>query len=451
MGNDPKVSCILQGSLLGDACPDGYMERIDNRDWTVGIIGLGYVGLPLAVEFARQGFGVRGVDLDPGKIEHLKSGTSYIMDVPDADILMSLAAGMKVSTDYRVLEGCDSYHIVVPTPLRKSKDPDISYIVGAMERLRPVISWDRSPLVILESTTYPGSTRELIANDLSRDGQRPGTDFFVAFSPERVDPGNTQYNTRNTPKVIGGVSKACTAIATHLYAQVVEKVISVDSPEEAEMVKLLENTFRAVNIGLVNELTLMADRMGINIWNVIEAARTKPFGFMAFFPGPGLGGHCIPLDPMYLSWRAKMYDFYNRFIELATDINGNMPRFVIGKAARVLNDRKKPISGSKILVLGVAYKSDIDDTRESPALEIIKMLEEMGGQVEYSDPNVPVLNLHGRILESVALTPEYLRKLDLAILVTAHRAFDYKLIETSTDRILDCRNGFGAGPSITKL
>ncbi|PKK88743.1 MAG: UDP-N-acetyl-D-glucosamine dehydrogenase [Candidatus Wallbacteria bacterium HGW-Wallbacteria-1] len=427
------------------------MERVDSRDWTVGVVGLGYVGLPLAVEYARAGFRVRGVDLNRSKLEKLASGESYILDVSDSDLREALDAGLEFSDDYASLEGCDSLHIVVPTPLRKSKDPDISYIVRATESLIPAIVSRKGVLIVLESTTYPGSTRELIVHVLERRGLRIGEDFHAAFSPERVDPGNATYNTKNTPKVIGGVTPGCTELARHLYSQVIETVIAVGSPEEAEMVKLLENTFRAVNIGLVNEMTLMADRMGINFWNVIDAAKTKPFGFMAFYPGPGLGGHCIPLDPMYLSWKAKMFDFYNRFIELATDINGNMPRFVIQKLTRILNTEAKSVKGSRILLLGVSYKADIDDTRESPAIEIIRMLRDLEAEVAFSDPHVESLGVDGLEQDSFQLNPEGVESFDCVVLLTAHSAFDYEMIESSARLILDCRNGFGNSEKVVKL
>lgn len=427
------------------------IEAIKAKKWSAGIIGLGYVGLPLAVEYAKVGFSVKGVDLNQEKLDTINSGKSYILDVSDKELKTALDKGMQVSSDYNLLKGCDSIHIVVPTPLRKSKDPDVSYIVMAMENLEPLIKKGSGTLIVLESTTYPGSTRELIGNLLVKKGLEPGKDFFLAFSPERVDPGNPHYSTKNTPKVIGGLTSSCTALSKFLYSQVIETVIAVDSPEEAEMVKLLENTFRAVNIGLINELTLMADRMGINIWNVIDAAKTKPFGFMPFYPGPGLGGHCIPLDPMYLSWKAKMFDFYNRFIELATDINGNMPRFVIQKLTRILNDCEKSVRGSSILCLGVSYKADIDDVRESPSIGIIRMLEELGAKVSYCDPHVPQFNTKDGVMRGLELESLTPGDFDCVILLTAHKLFNYNEIAEKSRLILDCRNGFNKAKNIVKL
>jgi UDP-N-acetyl-D-glucosamine dehydrogenase len=430
----------------------GALEKIENikaRNWTAGIVGLGYVGLPLAVEYAKKGFKVKGVDLNMSKLDLIKSGKSYILDVSDTDLSRALESGFEVSNDYALLTDCDSIHIVVPTPLRKSKDPDISYIVKAMENITPLVKKGAGTLIVLESTTYPGSTRELIGNELIKKGLDPGLDFYLAFSPERVDPGNSRYSTKNTPKVIGGLTPSCTAVSKFLYGQVIDTIIAVGSPEEAEMVKLLENTFRAVNIGLVNELTLMADRMGINIWNVIDAAKTKPFGFMPFYPGPGLGGHCIPLDPMYLSWKAKMFDFYNRFIELATDINGNMPRFVIQKLTRILNDHERSVKGSKILCLGVSYKADIDDVRESPALEIIRLLEDLGARVDYIDPYVCKFKTLKGTMKSQD-NPDY-SSYHCLVLLTGHSAFDYKAIQKQARLILDCRNGFESSDNVVKL
>ncbi|MCK4524250.1 nucleotide sugar dehydrogenase, partial [candidate division WOR-3 bacterium] len=364
------------------------LEKIRNRKACIGIIGLGYVGLPLAVEYALTGYKVYGIDLLEEKIKMLKSGKSYIIDVKKSNIKKVIKNKLLVpSTKFDVIKKVDIVIIAVPTPLRKSKDPDTSYITNAVNSIKKYLHKDM--LIVLESTTYPGTTRELIADEIADMGFTLSKDIFIAFSPERVDPGNKEYNTKNTPKVVGGLAKKDTEIACAIYSEVIENIVKVNTLEEAEMVKLLENTFRAVNIGLVNELAIMCHRMNIDIWNVINAAATKPFGFMPFFPGPGIGGHCIPLDPMYLAWRAKMYDYYNRFIELSSDVNSNMPRFIVGKVGELLNKHKKSVNGSKILLMGVAYKKDIDDLRESPSLEIYKLLKEEGAVVDYTDTYVP--------------------------------------------------------------
>src|SRR5262245_52214954 len=342
--------------------------RLQSREARVGVVGLGYVGLPLAVEFARSGLLTVGIDLDDRKVAAIQNGDSYIPDVPAADVRELVAAGrLRATTDFKVVEALDTINICVPTPLRKTKDPDMSYIVSAVEsiaaHLRP------GTLVILESTTYPGTTEEVVQPLLERDGLKAGQSFFLAFSPERVDPGNGTFTTRNVPKVVGGTTPTCSHLARALYSTAIDTVVPVSSPRVAELVKLLENTFRAVNIGLVNEIALMCDKLRIDVWEVIEAAKTKPFGFMPFYPGPGLGGHCIPIDPCYLSWKAKQSGFEARFIELAGQVNGSMPHFVVDKIGEALNGARKPINGSRVLVVGVTYKRDIDDIRESPALD----------------------------------------------------------------------------------
>jgi len=422
----------------------GLQEKIKNKTAKVGVVGLGYVGLPLAIEFCKAGFEVIGIDISEAKVQQLRAGQSYVLDVPGKDVTTFVQSGkLTLSTDYSLVKELDSVSIAVPTPLRKTKDPDVSFIVSAMENCKPYLH--HNMLIVLESTTYPGTTKELIAHEVQNLGFTIGRDMFVAFSPERVDPGNQHYNTKNTPKVIGGVTETCTLLAKQLYEKVIDQVVPVGSTDEAEMVKLLENTFRAVNIGLVNELTLMCDRMGIDIWNVINAAGTKPFGFMPFYPGPGLGGHCIPLDPVYLSWKAKTYNFYNRFIELASDINGNMPRFTVNKLASVLNRQKKALNGSKILILGISYKRNINDLRESPALEIFEMLKEEGADVVYHDPYVStfVENESHHVL-SQPLTKELLRSVDGVLLATDHDCFDLDLILEHAPVILDTRNAFKA-------
>ncbi len=418
------------------------LKKLASGKPTVGVVGLGYVGLPLALEFVHGGCNVIGIDIDPAKVKKINAGGSTVVDVHDTEVKAARATKRFVaSADYRTLAKCDAISIAVPTPLRKSRDPDVSYIQAAVSELKPHLQ--RNQVIVLESTTYPGTTREILAASVADSGFTIGKDIYVAFSPERVDPSNKVWKIRNTPKVIGGITPACTEAGTALYSRAVDTVVPVGSCEEAEMVKLLENTYRAVNIGLVNELMLMCDRMDINIWNVVDAAKTKPFGFMPFYPGPGIGGHCIPLDPIYLAWKAKMFNHYNRFIELATDINGNMPRFVVNRVARMLSRKsKKAINGSKILVLGIAYKPDVDDVRESPGLEVLKLLEHEGARVDYSDPHIPEFDEGGRTFTSVPLTPAKLKGYDAGLLVTAHKRFNYPLIARNMKQILDCRGAF---------
>ncbi|MEO0234047.1 MAG: nucleotide sugar dehydrogenase [candidate division WOR-3 bacterium] len=420
------------------------LQKVKDKKSVISVIGLGYVGLPLAVEFAKAGFSVYGIDLLSEKVELLKKGESYILDVDKKDVKDVVNKRFFPTTDYSVVKKSDCVLIAVPTPLQKSKDPDVSYITGAMDHIVKYLHKDM--LIVLESTTYPGTTRELIADRVSKFGYKVGQDFFVAFSPERVDPGNPKYNTKNTPKVVGGITGKDTLITKMLYEQVIEKVITVNSPEEAEMVKLLENTFRAVNIGLVNELAIMCHRMGIDIWNVIDAASSKPFGFMPFYPGPGIGGHCIPLDPMYLSWKAKMYDYYNRFIELASDVNSNMPRFVLNKVTEILNRYKKTLNGSKVLLMGITYKKDIDDLRESPALEVYHLLKEMGALITVYDPMVNSFidekGEHKKVKVLKSIKENEIRKFDCVILLTDHSSFDYEMVAKNAKIIFDTRNGF---------
>jgi len=420
------------------------LAKIRNKSASIGIAGLGYVGLPLAVEFAKAGFKVIGVDLSAERVEMLKKGKSYVLDVSSAEVDRTMRGGnFTISTSYVILKESDVIIICVPTPLRKTKDPDITYIKEAVAQIKKIIHFPI--LIVLESTTYPGTTRELIVNEIESEGCQVGKDFFVAFSPERVDPGNPIFKTKNIPKVVGGITLHCTELARALYDHVVEKVIPVKSTEEAEMVKLLENTFRSVNIALVNEMALMCDRMGIDIWHVIEGAASKPFGFMPFYPGPGIGGHCIPLDPAYLSWKAKTYNFYNRFIELATDINGNMPHFVVRKLTQILNQQKKPLNGSRILLLGMTYKSDVDDVRESPGVEIYRLLRQENCLVDYHDPYVPCIKgLQGEegVLHSKELTKEGLRSYDCVLLTVNHQQFNYPFIAEHAQLIFDTRNAF---------
>ncbi len=419
------------------------LEKIESRRARTGIVGLGYVGLPLAVEFARAGFHTTGIDLDERKTQAINEGRSYIPDVQTSDVLVLQRAGkLDATTDFAIVKDLDTINICVPTPLRKTKDPDMSYIVSAVEAVAKYLH--PGMLIILESTTYPGTTDEVMQPLLEATGLKAGVDFFIAFSPERVDPGNPNFQTHNVPKVVGGLTPECLKLASALYSSAIETIVPVSSTRVAEMVKLLENTFRAVNIGLVNELALMCDRMNIDVWEVVDAARTKPFGFMAFYPGPGLGGHCIPIDPFYLSWKAKQSGFDPRFIELAGHINGGMPHYVVDKVGEALNTRRKPINGSHILVAGVAYKRDIDDVRESPALDVMGLLHEKGARISYADPYVP--EVHGREwsgrydIKAVDLTRGSLGRYDCVVIVTDHKVFDYDALVAEADLIVDTRN-----------
>ncbi len=427
-------------------------RRITTRKAHVAVIGLGYVGLPLAVEFAQAGFRVTGIDLNARRVAQLEAGRSYIQDVPTREVRALVRSGrLSATTDFGVLRHADAVSICVPTPLSKQRDPDVSFIVAAVEQVKRYVH--AGMLVILESTTYPGTTDELILPELQSTGLRVGKDFFLAFSPERVDPGNPTWQTRNTPKVVGGVTPACTKVAVELYRQRLDRVVPVSSPQVAEMVKLLENTFRSVNIGLVNELALLCRRLKIDVWEVIEAAATKPFGFMPFYPGPGLGGHCIPIDPFYLSWKARATGFEARFIELAGYVNGRMPEHAADLVAQALNARGKAVRGANVLVLGMAYKAEIDDVRESPSFDIMKTLEDRGAKVAYSDPYVPTLDYFGRRLKSIPLTPSHLRRFDCAVIATAHRSFPYPLIVRHSRAVVDTRNALKGrrSPKIVRL
>jgi UDP-N-acetyl-D-glucosamine dehydrogenase len=419
------------------------LRRIKDGKARAGVVGLGYVGLPLAVEFARSGLTCVGLDVDARKVASITRGESYIPDVPSADVQQLLTAGrLSATTDFSVVADLDTINICVPTPLRKTKDPDMSYIVSAVEAI--AVHLHPGMLVVLESTTYPGTTEEVVQPILESGGLKAGVDFFLAFSPERVDPGNGAFNTRNVPKVVGGTTPDCAAIACALYGTSIDTVVPVSSPRVAEMVKLLENTFRAVNIGLVNEMALMCDRLGINVWEVVDAAQTKPFGFMPFYPGPGLGGHCIPIDPFYLSWKARQYGFEPRFIELAGHINGAMPHATVDKIADALNVQKKALNGARILVAGIAYKKDINDMRESPALDVMGLLHQQGARVSYADPHVPKLDgrawLGGYDLESLTLDSVSAAGVDCVAILTEHSAFDYDSIVASAPLIVDTRN-----------
>lgn len=430
-------------------------RRITDRTAKVAVVGMGYVGLPLAMEVVRAGFEVLGIDVDSGKVEGLNNGRSHVLDVPDETVRLARESGKFTAyADYEPIRRADCVSICVPTPLKKTRDPDISYVTQAVEGILPRLH--PGMLVVLESTTYPGTTEELIRSEVEKAGFRVGEDVLIAFSPERVDPGNKVYNTRNTPKVIGGCTPACTETAKFFYEQVIEKVVPVSSTQTAEMVKLLENTFRVVNIGLVNEVAVMCDKLGISVWEVIEAASTKPFGFMPFYPGPGLGGHCIPIDSLYLSWKMKSLNYNARFIELASEINTEMPAYCVGRIAKILNQRRKAVNGSKILVLGVAYKRDVSDTRESPAIDVIRLLEADGAEVDYHDPYVPELvmdHASGRETKrSVSLTPAVVVGYDLVVLTTDHSAVDYAMVQAHAQVIFDTRNACrGRFQNVVKL
>jgi UDP-N-acetyl-D-glucosamine dehydrogenase len=413
-------------------------QMIGSRQARVGVLGLGYVGLPLAVEFARAGFAVTGIDIDESKVAQINAGDSYVLDVAAAELAPLAEAGrLRATTDFSALRELDTVNICVPTPLRKTRDPDMSYIDAACRHI--ACHLHPGMLIILESTTYPGTTEEFVLPMLEQSGLRVGQDFFLCFSPERVDPGNPRFQTGNIPKVVGGVTTACTRLGVRLYQQALATVVPVSSTRVAEMVKLLENTFRMINIGLANEMALMCDRMGIDVWEVIDAAATKPFGFMPFYPGPGLGGHCIPIDPFYLSWKTRQAGMEARFIELAGYINTQMPHFVVDKVQNALNERGKPLKGSRIHILGVAYKRDINDIRESPALDILHLLKLRGAVLTYSDPFVPQLQVDDLALTS--LPPETAAPAaDCVVIVTDHSAFDYPRLLEQAQLVVDTRN-----------
>jgi UDP-N-acetyl-D-glucosamine dehydrogenase len=415
------------------------LQRIEDRSAVIGVIGLGYVGLPLAVEFAKAGFHVIGYDVSERVTKLLMAGQSHIQDVPAKEIAALVKSGaFEATTEESRLNETDAISIAVPTPLSKTRDPDMSYVIAAAgaatRQAHPGL------LVVLESTTYPGTTREVLLPALTERGLTVGEDVFVAFSPERVDPGNPVYGTKNTPKVVGGITPACTELATALYDSCIDTTVPVSSPEAAELVKLLENTFRSVNIGLVNEMAIVCDKLGVNVWEVIDAAATKPFGFMKFTPGPGIGGHCIPLDPHYLAWKMRTLNYKTRFIDLASEINSQMPAFVVEKVTHALNAQRKPVNGSRILVLGVAYKRDIDDVRESPALDVIRLLEEQGAAVSFHDPYISTIVEDGHTKHGVDLTAPMLQETDAVVIVTDHRSVDYQFVMDNASLIVDSRN-----------
>ncbi len=432
------------------------IEKFTTRRARVAVIGLGYVGLPLALVFAEAGYAVTGIDIDPRKVDAIHRGDSYIEDIPSATLLRYATAdrgggSLRATTDFSVLASCDAVSICVPTPLGKTGDPDISYIISAADEitrhLRPGM------LVVLESTTYPGTTTEVILPRLNGNGVglRAGVDFFLCFSPERVDPGRTDWTTYNTPKVLGGVTPACLAVGQALYSSAIQTIVPVSSTETAEMVKLLENTFRAVNIGLVNEVLLMCDKLGLDAWEVIEAAASKPFGFMKFTPGPGLGGHCIPIDPLYLSWKLKTLDYKARFIEMASEINTAMPRYWVQKVQDALNEVGKPVKGSRILVLGVAYKRDVSDLRESPALDIIQLLEDKGAHVSYHDPHVPAFQVDGMEMASTHDLDGALVASDCVVIATDHSAYDWPAIQSQARLLVDTRHTIPVAAGLRRL
>ncbi|MFW6193002.1 MAG: nucleotide sugar dehydrogenase [Gemmatimonadota bacterium] len=419
---------------------ESLLRRIEDRDARVAVVGLGYVGLPVAAHFAEGGFDVIGLDVNPAVVEAVSGGRSHIEDVASGRVERLVADGkLSATDDFDALADADAVIVCVPTPLSKTQDPDVSYVKSATEdvrdRLRP------GQLVVLESTTYPGTTREMVLETLEESGLEVGEDFFLAFSPERIDPGNETWTFGNTPKVVGGLTASCHELAVALYEQVVDEVVEVSSPEAAELTKILENTFRAVNIALANEMAVIADRLGIDVWEVIDAAATKPYGFMRFHPGPGLGGHCIPVDPHYLSWKMESLQYRTRFIELASDINAEMPRHVVSKVADALNEDQKSVNGSRVLVLGAAYKPNVDDTRESPALDVIRLLEEKGASVRYHDPHVPEVKLgEEETRRSVELTAGELEACDAAVVATDHDAIDWRLVVDHAPAVVDARN-----------
>lgn len=433
---------------------EALLQKLNDRTAKIAVIGLGYVGLPLAVEFAEAGYVVLGVDVSAEKVAQLNDGVSYIEDISTEELAAQVNAGrLSATTEYSRLDEADTLIICVPTPLRKTRDPDLSYVAGATEEiakyLRPGV------LLVLESTTYPGTTEDIILPRMLEGGFEVGENVFIAFSPERIDPANKTFGVRNTPKVIGGVTEACTEVACKLYSAAVDTVVPVSSPRTAEMVKLLENTFRAVNIGLINEIAIMCDKLGIDVWEVIDAAKTKPFGFMPFYPGPGLGGHCIPIDPLYLSWRLKSFNYNARFIELADEINTNMPRYVITKISEALNDDAKPIRNSKVLVMGVAYKRDVNDVRESPALDVIGLLQQQGADVCYHDPFVPTIRLEGDSrMTSTDMSDELLASADCVVIVTDHTTSDWQDLLDKSKLVVDTRNavsGYSGKAKVVKL
>jgi UDP-N-acetyl-D-glucosamine dehydrogenase len=425
-------------------------QRIASREVEIAVIGLGYVGLPLALAFAEKGFRVFGLDIDADRVAQLQAGRSHVGDVADADVAREVEAGRLIpTTSYAEAARADCIQICVPTPLTKTKDPDVSFIVSAVEGVKQHLR--SGQLVILGSTTYPGTTRDLYRPMLEEGGLRVGEDFCLAFAPERIDPANRDFALNEVPKVVGGETPLCTRLASKLYEAIFDRVVQVSSSESAEMVKLLENTFRMINIGLANEVAMICHRLGLDVWEVIDAAATKPYGFMKFVPGPGLGGHCIPVDPNYLAWKMRSLDYTARFIETASEINSAMPAWVVDRIARILNEDERAVKGSSILLLGLAYKPDVSDTRESPAIDIVVMLQERGAAVLYHDPLIPETELGGRPQKSIELTDEALRSADLVVVTTAHSGVDYARVARLARRVLDTRNATGGVPDATNI
>ena len=427
-------------------------NKIENREAQIGVIGLGYVGLPLAMEFVRAGFHVTGIDVDQEKVKKLNRGENYIQDIKDESVKNAVEMNqLSATSDFSVIQNLDAISICVPTPLNKQKNPDISFINQVMENMKDFIHHDM--LIVLESTSYPGTTRELILPEMESKGLRVGHEFYLCFSPERIDPGNEKYKTANTPKILGGITPKCGEMGGFLYETIVEQVVKVSSPETAEMVKLLENTFRAINIGLANEVAIMCEKLGIDVWEVIDAAATKPFGFMKFTPGPGLGGHCIPIDPHYLSWKLKTLDYNARFIELAAEMNTSMPLHMVDLVREGLNRNGKGIFGSQIIVIGVAYKKNVNDVRESPALDVMKLLKNDGAELSFYDPYVSFVGLNGnRMMGIETLTKETLNNSDAIVIMTDHDQIDFQFVEENSDLIIDSRNVIkNDHPNVIKL
>ncbi|WP_172371589.1 nucleotide sugar dehydrogenase [Sporosarcina jiandibaonis] len=429
-------------SIILNHTAEQLINKLETKKATVGVVGLGYVGLPLAVEKAKAGFTVIGFDVQEEKVRMVNEGNNYIGDVVQEDLeSLVFSEKLKATADYTFIRDVDAVAICVPTPLDIYKQPNMEYVKGSVEAISKYMT--AGTLIVLESTTYPGTTEELIKPILEKSGLIVGEDIFIAYSPERIDPGNKDFNTKNTPKVVGGVTGICTKVAAAMYRAVLDgDVHEVSSPAVAEMEKLLENTFRNINIGLANEMAILCNKMGIDVWEVIDAAATKPYGFMAFYPGPGLGGHCIPIDPWYLTWKAREYNYHTKLIETAGEINDSMPDFVIQRCSEILNEQKKAMNGSKVLVLGVAYKKDIDDYRESPVLPILERLTKYGADWEVSDPHVEEFKLEGEMVETVMLTEEKLEEADLVVIATNHSEFDYELIKSTAKAILDTRNSY---------
>lgn len=437
---------ILESEAKIEQLAHDLLNKINTKEAIVGVVGLGYVGLPLAVEKAKAGYRVIGFDVQEKRVDMVNEGINYIGDVVDSDLKSIIESGQfQATTDYSKISELDAVAICVPTPLDLYQQPDTSYVEASAKEIAKYLH--KGMLVVLESTTYPGTTEEILKPILEETGLVCGVDFFLAYSPERVDPGNKHFNTKNTPKVVGGMTKSCTSVAAALYRNVLEGDIhEVSSPAVAEMEKILENTFRNINIALVNEMAILCNKMGIDVWEVIDAAATKPYGFMPFYPGPGLGGHCIPIDPFYLTWKAREYNYHTRLIEIAGEINNEMPEFVVERCMKVLNKEKKSLNGSKVLLLGVAYKKDIDDMRESPVLPILEKMEEAGADWVVTDPHVKEFKLLGKMVPTVELTPELVRSADVVLITTNHTAFDYEMVGKESKVIFDTRNAMKGVP-----